>query len=246
MVLDSTGSGDRTSAVDQLVGQMRDLIRDRKLKVGDALPSEVEMAEMFGASRNTAREAIRVLKTYGILESRQKVGAVLTDRRSAAMMDAFSFAIEISADAFHDIQGFRRLIEVNLAETLVQKVDAADLVRLEEINVSMREASNPVDASWLDFQFHGCLVGIAGLRTLSEVYGMLEPIIRKLMENGKSQRRGIDGAYEEHCDIIGALRKRDRIAFAYHMHRHLDAGLEFISAASDISTPQTPGNNRLP
>ncbi|MBA1914608.1 FadR family transcriptional regulator, partial [Escherichia coli] len=81
--------------------------------LGDALPSEAELASMFGASRNTVREAIRILKAYGIVESRQKVGAVITDRRQQALMDLFSFAIDISAESFLDIQGFRRLIEVN-------------------------------------------------------------------------------------------------------------------------------------
>jgi DNA-binding FadR family transcriptional regulator len=232
---DNATGPERASAVDQVVGQIRDLIRERGLKVGDVLPSEADMAEMFGASRNTAREAIRVLKTYGILESRQKVGAVITDRRSAAMMDAFSFSIGISADDFHDIQGFRRLIEVNLAESLMTKVDDAALARLEEINGKMKLSSDPVEASWLDFKFHSSLVGVAGNRTLAEVYRILEPIIRKLMENGKSVRRGLDGAYQEHRSIIDALRKHDRIAYAYHMHRHLDAGLEFIPAVSDAS-----------
>jgi DNA-binding FadR family transcriptional regulator len=218
------------------VGQIRDLIRERGLKVGDVLPSEVGIAEMFGASRNTAREAIRVLRTYGIVESRQKVGAVITDRRNAAMMDAFSFAIGISTEAFQDIQGFRRLIEVNLADALVANIDEPTLAELEAINAAMQASSGPGEASNSDFQFHRLLVAVAGNRTLREMYDMLQPIVRNLMESGKSLPEGMESAYREHQDIVAALRARDRIAFAYHMNRHLDAGLEFIAGSNASET----------
>jgi DNA-binding FadR family transcriptional regulator len=215
------------------VGQIRDLIRERGLKVGDVLPSEVGIAEMFGASRNTAREAIRVLRTYGIVESRQKVGAVITDRRNAAMMDAFSFAIEISAEAFQDIQGFRRLIEVNLADALVTNIDEPTIADLETINAAMLASTNPGEASNLDFRFHRLLVAVAGNRTLREMYDMLEPIIRNLMENGKSIPRRLESANRDHQDLVAALRARDRIAFAYHMNRHLDDGLHIVAGEGD-------------
>ena len=100
---------DRSSAVDLAILQIRSLIRERSLVVGDGLPSEMELAEMFGSSRNTIREAVRTLKAYGVVESRQKVGAVLIDNRRAAMTDLLSTAMEISADTFRDIQAFRRL-----------------------------------------------------------------------------------------------------------------------------------------
>jgi GntR family transcriptional repressor for pyruvate dehydrogenase complex len=164
------------------------------------------------------------------VESRQKVGAVITDRRNAAMMDAFSFAIEISAETFQDIQGFRRLIEVNLADALVSNIDEPTIADLETINAAMQASTNPGEASNLDFRFHRLLVAVAGNRTLREMYDMLEPIIRNLMENGKSIPRRLEGAYREHQELVAALRARDRIAFAYHMNRHLDDGLHVVAS----------------
>ncbi len=118
MATQTAGVEDKASAVDQVVDAIRRLMRERNLGLGDALPSEIELAAMFNTSRNTVREAIRMLKAYGIVESRQKVGAVITDRRQQALMEQFSFALDISAESFLDIQGFRRLIEVNLSDLL--------------------------------------------------------------------------------------------------------------------------------
>jgi len=219
----------RGSAVDDVVRQIRLLIRERGLGVGDVLPSEAELAEMFDSSRNTVREAFRTLKAYGVAESRQKVGAVLTDQHQNAMRDLFSFAMEISVDAFRDIQGYRRLTEMNLFDLLSEHLTEAALAEMETVNAAILTAEDAERASELDFQFHRLLVDAAGNRTMSETYGMLKPVIQRLMLAGKSQRLALQTVVVEHKDILQALRCRDRIGFVYHMDRHLSAGLEFIS-----------------
>jgi GntR family transcriptional regulator, transcriptional repressor for pyruvate dehydrogenase complex len=222
---------DKPSAVDQVVGQIRDLIRDRAFGVGDVLPSEAELAAMFGAGRNTIREAVRTLKAYGILESRQKIGAVITDRRTAAVADLFSVAMEVSADTFRDIQGFRRLTEMNLGNLIVGGLSKETLLRMEHANERMAAKTDPVEASEFDFQFHQIMVEAAGNRTLTEIYEMLKPVICRLMQSGKTQRQALEAAAAEHSSIIRALREGNVLDFQYHMNRHLSAGLEFIPNA---------------
>lgn len=216
------------SAVDGVVGQIRALIRERGLGVGDVLPSEVELAEMFDSSRNTVREAFRTLKAYGIAESRQKLGAVLTNQHQNAMRDLFAFAMDISADAFQDIQGYRRLTEMNLFDLLVENLTAPELTEMEMVNASILRANRPEEASELDFKFHMLMVTAAGNRTLTETYGMLKPVIQRLMMAGKSKRSTLRSVFNEHEAILEALRRKDRIAFSYHMDRHLSAGLVFL------------------
>jgi GntR family transcriptional regulator, transcriptional repressor for pyruvate dehydrogenase complex len=234
----------RSSAVDGVVRQIRSLIRERGMGVGDVLPSEAELAIMFDSSRNTVREAFRTLKAYGVAESRQKVGAVLTDQHQVAMRDLFSFAMEISVDAFRDIQGYRRLTEMNLFDLLQERLSDELLLEMESINEAIRSASGPEQASELDFQFHRTMVDAAGNRTLSETYGMLKPVIQRIMLSGKSQRQAVESVASEHDDIADALRRRDRIAFVYHMDRHLNAGLEFIRNHTAAGTAEEDGQER--
>ncbi|URK86740.1 FCD domain-containing protein [Rhizobium sp. RCAM05350] len=147
------------------------------------------------------------------------------------MRDLFSFAMDISVDAFHDIQGYRRLTEMSLFDLLSTRITEETLTAMEMLNARIRQAGSPEEASELDYQFHKLMVDAAGNRTLSETYGMLKPVIGRLMLAGKSQRLVLESVAAEHADIVKALRERDRIGFAYHMDRHLDAGLEFIPAA---------------
>jgi DNA-binding FadR family transcriptional regulator len=149
-------------------------------------------------------------------------------------MDLYSFGFEISADTFEDVQGFRRLIEINLAEAIFARIDAAILARLRQINEDLRSADTR-KATELDFTFHETLVGTAGNRTLSDVYSIIRPIIMRLMQLGKEVRVAVDGTYLEHDDIVTAIEARDRIAYAFHMSRHLRAGLRFVPTSPERS-----------
>lgn len=224
------------SAVDEVIERLRALIRERALGVGDALPSEAELCTMFGAGRGTVREAVRTLKAYGLLESRQKIGAILTSRHQSATANLLSFSMEISSDAFHDIQGFRRLTEMNLFALLAANATDADFDRMLAANAAMAAADDPVEASRHDFRFHQALVGAARMATMADVYAMLEPAIRRLMEGGKSIRPAVAAAAREHEDIVQSLKARSEIDFRYHMNRHLDAGRAFLPRQDTLST----------
>ncbi len=223
---------DRESAVDVAVQQIRTLIGARAMGVGDVLPPEKDLAEMFGTSRNTIREAVRTLKAYGVVESRQRVGAVITNHRRAAMVNIFSFAMGVSSDSFRDIQGFRRLTELNLGEIIIGHTSAAALEQMAEFNDLMVEASDSVQSAEYDFKFHQAMVEAAGNPILSEIYHMLKPVIWRLMEIGKSERSARELAAGEHAQIMAALRDGDRIGFTYHLSRHLSTGRQFLPKAS--------------
>ena len=219
-----------TSAVDTLVRQIRRHIEDQQLCVGDHLPSERELGEQFGAARNTVREAIGILKAYGVVEVRPKVGAVIVDRHLDAVMELFSFQISVSRDSFLDIQGFRRLIEVNAVDALFAGITAERLAELDAINASILASSSVEEGAQRDFDFHCTMLGFSGNKTLVGVYRTMQPIIRRLMETGKAAD-GLEGTFESHNGILDALRRKDRLAYQYLMDRHLDFGLRYIDGS---------------
>jgi DNA-binding FadR family transcriptional regulator len=87
----------RSSAVDAMVTEIRGIISAGGLGVGDSLPTERELCERFSTSRNTVREAMRILKAYGLVEVRPKVGATIIDDRMARALELFSFDFRTSA-----------------------------------------------------------------------------------------------------------------------------------------------------
>src|SRR5256885_14666593 len=68
----------KTRLYEEVVGQLNQLIDDGKLKAGDRLPSERELAETFRVSRSSVREAIKTLENEGMVISRPGSGTFIT------------------------------------------------------------------------------------------------------------------------------------------------------------------------
>ncbi len=214
------------SAVETLVGQIKDLIDARNLGVGDPLPSERELGEMFASSRTTVREAMRILKTYGVVDVRPKVGAVIIDRRMDAVFDLYAFnTLELTRQTYVETQGVRRLLEVGAVDVLFERATAIDIAQLNAINDRMRDETGITSAARQDYAFHLALVGIMGNSQVTQIYRIMQPVMLKIMENGVARRKAQGQNYQEHAAIVDALASRDRLAFQYLVTQHLEAGL---------------------
>lgn len=223
---DTADESESSSAVDVVLAQIRELIVEGGLKVGDKLPTERELCERFNSSRNTVREAMRMLKAFGVVEVRPKVGATIVDQRMNRAFDLFSFNVTgISRQTFDDIQGFRELIETGSVIQIFAAVTPADLAELREINRDMVRAKTVIEASEHDLRFHSRLVAIIGNKSILDIYRIMTPVILRIMQRGKT-RRSIEGeTYREHQAILDAVERRDALAFQYLMRTHLRAGL---------------------
>ena len=218
----------RLSAVDRLVEQIRDLVRDRQLVIGDPLPTERELGEVFQAGRNTVREALQILKAYGIVEVRPKIGAVLSDRHEDAVRKLFAFQNDISPASFLDVQGYRRIIEVGIGDHIMLHATPADFDHLDAVNAHLLRNDTVEEAARHDFAFHEALVKLANNRTLLTNYRLLQPVITQIMRVGKAAKPVQTDTHHAHAQIIQALRDRDRVAYTYLLSRHLEYGLQFV------------------
>jgi GntR family transcriptional regulator, transcriptional repressor for pyruvate dehydrogenase complex len=220
------------SAVDAMVLNIRGLISDGGLGVGDNLPTERELCERFQASRNTVREAMRILKAYGVVTVRPKVGAIIIDDRMERALDLFSFnTLDISRRTFNDVQGFRKLIEVGSVDAIFDQMRPDDIAEMRQINSQLGVAGSISEASELDFRFHFRLLSILDNRAVADVYRIMKPVIIRIMERGKELRNFTVDTHDQHAAVVDALALRDRIRYQYALQSHLQVG---IAAFEDI------------
>ncbi|MGF1612001.1 MAG: FadR/GntR family transcriptional regulator [Kiloniellales bacterium] len=218
------------SAVDTVVRQIRDLIASEGLKVGDHLPTERELRSRFNASRNTVREAMRILKAYGMVDVRPKVGATIADNRMSRAFDLFSFnTMEVSRKTFTDVQAFRDLLEVGSAEEILERFSDRDIDDLRRINLQLAEIHDLQEASEVDFAFHVRLISILDNTAIVDVYTVMKPVILRIMQKGKTRRTFKTETYSEHEGVIEAMAARDRLAFQYRLRTHLMMGFRHFS-----------------
>jgi len=213
------------SAVDAVVRQIRELIAEAGLKVGDSLPTERELCAQFNASRNTVREAMRILKAYGLVDVRPKIGATITDNRMSRAFELFSFnTMEVSRKTFRDVQAFRDLLEVGSVERIFDRLTERDLDDLHRINAKLAENHDLQQASEIDFAFHVRLVSILDNAAITDVYTVMKPVILRIMQKGKTRRTFKTETFSEHEGVLEALSARDRLGFQYRLRTHLMIG----------------------
>ena len=229
MALDHIRRGRRpASAVDTIVENFRSMIESGALRVGDDLPTERDMAEQLGVSRNTFREAIKRLEAYGIVETRQKQGARIVNKSVDAMISILSFRLGADERTFLDVQHFRGILETGLVTDIVANVTPADVEELTEINERLSASRAVVTLVEIDLAFHKRLLSIAGNDTALKVYDVLSGVILQIMTLGKAQN-GSELALTSHRAIIAALAKGDRDALQRELSDHMGLGLRYLA-----------------
>lgn len=213
-------------AFEEVASQIREQLTKGALKPGDRLPSERELAEQFGLSRNTVREALRSLEMSGILEFRKGAtgGAFVREGHSEAVTSGFSDLFRMGVITPEDLIEARRIVGVEVTRLACQRATEADLLALEQ-NVDASEAASDDEETSrrveINLAFHALLARAAKNPVLVILVDALIEVQSKLLQvlvptsNSKvilSRRR-----------LLKHLRARDEEAAVREMQIHLTA-----------------------
>lgn len=107
------------SVVDSVVSRLTSAIMSGELKPGMKIPTEIDLVKAFGVGRNTIREAVRILVTYGILEVRRADGTYVCDDFSPKILEPMLYGIILQKEsAHHDLIGLRKLLDNGILQEL--------------------------------------------------------------------------------------------------------------------------------
>ena len=112
------------TVVEQVMDQIKNLIASGQLKPHDRIPTETELAQMFGVGRSTVREAIKIFQYLGILEVSPRTGTVVGDYTNVST-EALTWSILLRKNDLYELVALREVIEQRALETLTAR-DAAD------------------------------------------------------------------------------------------------------------------------
>jgi len=213
----------KTKIYAEVAAQIHHLIAEGRLKPGDRLPAERELAEVFGVSRTSVRDAIRVLETRGLVEPRHGEGTVVKQIPIDAIVSPLADALSSSKDPVADLFDMRKMLEPQLARAAAFRATEDDVRALEEIVARQRDrvlaGENAVDE---DHAFHYRIATAAKnpviLRTMDVLMDLLrESRVRSLQGPGRAEI-----SLEGHYRILEAIRRRDPEGAAVSMRVHIE------------------------
>lgn len=162
---------------EQIAGHIKDSILRGKLALGDPLPSENKMAELFGVSRSTVRDALNLLRTDQIIQTRKGKfgGHFIFETASSQMIQSLkNYAcpqLNLSHLSIEDLFEIRILIQVPVAELAALRRSEEDLVSLHTLLFHLHDLKRSTPSSFLklDIALHHILAQASQNPLLTEI-----------------------------------------------------------------------------
>lgn len=212
-----------------VVSQIEKLILRGILRPGERLPSERDLADRFGVSRPSLREAVADLQDRGLLTTRAGSGIFVADVLGNAFSEALIDLFARHDDAVSDYVSFRRDIEGLAAQRAARLASDTDIQVIDAIFRKMEAAhakGDPEREARLDAEFHMAIVeashNVVMLHMMRSMFQLLQEGVfynRQVMFRQSSMRNML---LDQHRAINVALCQRDPEAAQAAVIQHLD------------------------
>jgi len=235
----------RTSRLyEQIVQQIEESVLNGKLKPGDQLPAERELAQQLGVSRTAVREAVKALREKGLVEAYSGRGTFVTDGTTQAARQSFDLMVKIGQqEGAPHLAELRLILEPGIAALAAVRVQEDDLAAMREaVAVMDRAQDDPEAYIEADLDFHLALAETVAnpliLSLIDSIVGLLrEQRIKIFNVEGGPQRGQV-----HHKRVLEAVERRDAEMARSAMRAHLEQVRE-DSKASPGSKPLLPGKH---
>jgi DNA-binding FadR family transcriptional regulator len=210
----------------QVVDQLGRLIVSGSMAPGDALPSEELLAGQLAVSRSALREAMKVLGAKGLIESRQKTGARVRERRFWHQLDAdvlrWRFATMPTQAFIAELAEMREIIEPAAAAAAAKKRDREQLAAIADAYQAMAHAADREAWATADAAFHGAVLNAANNELMNSLFNVVATALHSFFL--LSARASDDFRYSlpRHFDVYDAIRKRSGPLARTAMQRLVD------------------------
>lgn len=205
----------------KLLTAFKRLISEGTLEPGGRLPAERELAVSFGVSRNSLRQALKVLEIIGVISQRVGDGTYLNTGAEAILGEPMEFLILLDGISFHELMEARLIVEPELAAQAAARATAEDVAEITRELKAMEEAAlDPERLAEHDLLFHQAIFRAAGNRVCGLMFSVVHRSLLKLMTL-TSQLVEAEHTLVLHRRILNAIAKRDSDDARRRMSEHL-------------------------
>ncbi|MFQ6077599.1 MAG: FadR/GntR family transcriptional regulator [Thermodesulfobacteriota bacterium] len=207
---------------EEIVRQIRRLIKKGRLKAGDKLPPERDLAQVFKVSRASVREAIRVLEAAGLVNTHVGDGTYVEAGSVEDLVKPLATVVVGGRESLLDIFSVRKMFEPHLASLAAERATADEISGLKRILSHQRtKMGNPGPVTEIDYSFHLFLAKMAKSQVFLKLYNTLAELINQTREEFLQEGDRPQKSVEGHEGILLAIEKRDPVLAKKAMAGHL-------------------------
>jgi DNA-binding FadR family transcriptional regulator len=210
-----------------------EFFKENDLKIGDAIPKEIDFAETLGVSRTVIREALLRLRTLGLIESKKHRGMILTEPDIIANFERILDPSLLGMDTLKNLFELRLILEMGMADFIFARKTQKDIEDLE----SLVNAEEEAEAQKISFSlereiaFHGKLYEISQNKTLLRFQKSLLPVFEYVHLKNKPEDfeyRYSSGKFVTHKMLVNNIKLGTPETFRNAMRQHLEPHFDSI------------------
>ncbi len=233
---------------EQIQEQIKSFIVRRRLRGGDPLPTEKELAEGLGTSRTAIRESLKAMECLGIIEVRPGIGRFIREFNFEAILNNLSYSLETDIHNFKDVLEVRISLESFFISRDISLFTAADIAALEDIllrlEAKVEENSEERELIGLHTDFHCLLYKNSDNRLLISLIKIFATIQRNLtlINQYRSGNRSL--FIDQHRRIVEAIQMQDPVRAQQTLIEHFAEAMSWVEnhkgfiEAPDKKTPK--------
>ena len=207
---------------EDIVRQIRRLIKKGRLKAGDKLPPERDLAQAFKVSRASVREAIRVLESARLVKTYVGDGTYVETGSVENLVKPLATVVVGGRETLMEIFAVRKMFEPELAYLAAESATADEISELKRILGQQRKKmGNPGLVTEIDYSFHLFLAKMAKSQVFLKLYNTLAELINQtreeFLQEGDRPQKSVDG----HAEILSAIEKGNPTLAKKAMAGHL-------------------------
>ena len=214
--------------------RIREWLRSGKLKEGDPLPSERELAQMFDVSRVPVREALKVLEFVGIVRQVRGKGVFVKKVSPNDIIGTVDFVMMDHSHTILELFEVREGIEIQAAYLAAERRTDEDLANIEsQLHAIDENAQRNLVSVDTTLDFHSAIIAASHNSALIEINRFLSEWLRFLRTKFIGATVGNDTGRAEHRNLYELIKAKDSVSAANLMRAHLMRAKKVIAQASE-------------
>jgi len=232
----SEKKGNISQLVNRLTMYFADEILEGRLKRGDQIESDRELAKKLNVGRSAVREALKVLDVLGMIDIRLGQGTYITSRETNFFSVPLSWSLFLDGAQVKSILQVRGALELRAVQLAAQCEDKNKLDKLTDIYYRMQKTfQESKDTDNLqhalqetlnaDIEFHTCIAECSGNPIILSMLTTIRNFLKRVSGTGMVDAEQLQAVVEEHQKLYGAIISGNVDAATQTMMKHLAASM---------------------
>lgn len=211
---------------EKVVYYVKDQILSGAYKIGDKLPPEREFAQLLGVSRNSVREALRILDHLGVLACYHGSGNYIVDDFANTLIEIMSLMFALQKINYREITEFRYALELQALNLAIDRASAKQIADLECYMDMLEKCSSEEIKVIYDKKIHYTITEASGnpflLNNLTALTKIMDIYIKDMRSNILNDTDNGETLQKSHRTLVEAIREKDKAkgkaALELHFH----------------------------